>query len=144
LAPAVALDRLTSATRSARQDARSTRTVAASSLKGLDLGKLMPVAGRSETTGTTTTIPKVSLPVSLAGAQGAAPAAIRPAAVPVNRAEAREIMEKLKIDARRARLIVEFRKMYGRFRRPEDLGQVTGITDEMVRRWEGQDLLEFN
>jgi hypothetical protein len=62
----------------------------------------------------------------------------------INVATADQIMEKLKIDARRARLIVEFRTLYGPFRRPEDLNQVSGINDLMVRQWESAGLLDFN
>ena len=142
--PTVTLDRLTSATRSARRDAHSTLTMAASSVKGLDLDQPLTIPARSEAAGTTASIPTVSLPpVSFEAKVGGAPAG-RLGTVPVNRAEAHEIMEKLNIDARRARMMVEFRKMYGRFLRPEDLEQVTGITDEMVNRWEEQGLLEFD
>jgi DNA uptake protein ComE-like DNA-binding protein len=67
----------------------------------------------------------------------------RPEPINVNRAGSGQLMRKLKLDARRARYIVEFRRIYGRFRRPEDLAQVSGITDELVRRWEEQDILRF-
>jgi hypothetical protein len=64
--------------------------------------------------------------------------------VRVNGAGAGELGERLKLDGRRARNIVEFRELYGPFQRPEDLSQVSGITDDMVRHWEEQRLLIFN
>jgi competence ComEA-like helix-hairpin-helix protein len=64
--------------------------------------------------------------------------------VQVNSASIYELMESLGIDARRARLITQFRTSYGRFKDPEDLAQVSGITDDMIRRWEKQNLLIFD
>jgi DNA uptake protein ComE-like DNA-binding protein len=61
---------------------------------------------------------------------------VNPNAVDVNRANAAQLAKKLKIDARRARLIIEFRQAYGPFKSPEDLAQVFGITDEMLLAWE--------
>ena len=64
-------------------------------------------------------------------------------AASVNTATVEELMEKLKLDARRARLVVQFRILYGPFKTPEDLAQVSGITDDMVLQWEDEDLLSF-
>lgn len=63
--------------------------------------------------------------------------------VNVNRANPADLVRVLGIDARRARLIVEFRTQQGRIRSPEDLGQVNGITDDMIDKWEKQGLLRF-
>jgi hypothetical protein len=78
-----------------------------------------------------------------AAAAGARPAPAQPRRVRLNAAPAAELMEKLKIDARRARLIVEFRELFGPFRTPEDLGQVTGLNDLMIRQWESAGMLDF-
>jgi len=67
--------------------------------------------------------------------------ALAPQAVAVNRADAGELERKLNIDARRARFIIEFRRAYGPFKRPEDLTQVYGITDAMLALWEQGDRL---
>lgn len=64
-----------------------------------------------------------------------------PEPININRAPARALEEKLNIDARRARFIIEFREVYGSFRRPEDLAQVNGITDAMIRQWEERGLI---
>lgn len=77
----------------------------------------------------------------------------RPAIVPkktalgvvhVNAADTDELREKLKLDPIRARYIVEFRTLYGRFKGPADLNQVSGITDEMILKWEEKCQLDFN
>jgi hypothetical protein len=62
----------------------------------------------------------------------------------INHADADEIRQKLRIDARRARLIIEFRQTYGPFRYPDDVREVNGITDQMVQVWEEQDLLALD
>ena len=64
-------------------------------------------------------------------------------AVRINQASEAELAARLKLDARRARLIVEFRQLYGPFRNPADLAQVNGITDDMIRAWERANLLFF-
>jgi hypothetical protein len=61
----------------------------------------------------------------------------------VNYDDAATLMEKLGLDARRARLIVEFRTIFGPFRTPEDLSQVAGITEAMISAWENDGLLVF-
>jgi DNA uptake protein ComE-like DNA-binding protein len=66
-----------------------------------------------------------------------------PDGVWINSAPALELERKLRLDARRARMIVEYRTTYGPFTTPDDLSQVTGITDDMVRRWESSDLIFF-
>jgi competence ComEA-like helix-hairpin-helix protein len=66
---------------------------------------------------------------------------VRPDMVAINHAGADEMMHKLKIDARRARFIMEFRQAYGPFARLEDLAQVNGITDTMLRSWEERDVI---
>ncbi|HOE95014.1 MAG TPA: helix-hairpin-helix domain-containing protein [Candidatus Sumerlaeota bacterium] len=67
-----------------------------------------------------------------------------PAPVRVNVASQQELARNLRIDPRRARLIIQFRETYGPFRGPDDLEQVTGITDGMVRAWETAGLLRFD
>jgi competence protein ComEA len=59
-----------------------------------------------------------------------------PEPVHVNKADAETLARELKIDARRARFIIEFRQAYGSFKSPEDLAQVYGITDAMLQDWE--------
>lgn len=68
-----------------------------------------------------------------------------PAVVPValNTAAAAELAQGLGIDAERARLIIEFRNIYGPFRGPEDLKEVSGINDDLVLRWEAEGRLNF-
>ena len=67
-----------------------------------------------------------------------------PEGVWINRATPAELQHKLKLDARRARLLVEFRKTFGPFKTPEDLTQVSGITGDMVKIWESNELLFFD
>lgn len=62
----------------------------------------------------------------------------------INSADEAALMHGLKLDARRARLIIEFRDTYGPYRRPDDLAGVNGIGDDMVRRWEDAGLLRFD
>lgn len=62
----------------------------------------------------------------------------------VNEADESVLIEKLEIDARRARYIVEFRRLFGPFAKPEDLAQVVGITDSMALEWEKADLIKFD
>lgn len=64
--------------------------------------------------------------------------------VPVNSAGTDRLIEALLLDSRRARLLVEFRDVHGPFTRPEDLAQVNGITDDMIRVWEERHLLRFD
>jgi competence ComEA-like helix-hairpin-helix protein len=66
---------------------------------------------------------------------------IRPDAVLINKAELEEIVQKLKIDARRARFIMEFRQAHGSFEHLEDLTQVNGISDSMLKAWEDRELI---
>jgi competence ComEA-like helix-hairpin-helix protein len=66
---------------------------------------------------------------------------INPDAVLINNAEIEEIARKLKIDARRARFIIEFRQAYGSFKHLEDLTQVNGISDSMLKAWEERELI---
>ncbi len=76
-------------------------------------------------------------------ASGPAPAEKTVAAIDVNHAPAETLARGLGLDARRARLVVEFRELTGRFRGPADLAQVNGLTDDMIRRWEEEGLLRF-
>lgn len=64
--------------------------------------------------------------------------------VRINSATPDELRARLKLDPIRARYIVEFRTLYGRFKGPDDLSQVSGITGEMVLKWEEANLLDFN
>lgn len=115
---------------------------------GLDLKLLVEPEADVRTTETATTLSLVSLD-RVKGKSGKAAATPQPTPVPaatairVNRADAGELGRKLKLDARRARLVIEFRDLYGPFKGPDDLRQVSGITDEMVRRWEDQGILSF-
>lgn len=61
----------------------------------------------------------------------------------VNHDSARQLVEKLGLDARRARLMVEFREFHGPYERIEDLPQVVGITEAMVLLWEDENLLDL-
>jgi competence ComEA-like helix-hairpin-helix protein len=95
-------------------------------------------------------VPAASLPPAALGLRPAGRAAAsRTAAdggkrLAINHADADEIRQKLRIDARRARLIIEFRQTYGPFRYPDDVREVNGITDQMVQVWEEQDLLALD
>ncbi|MCH8334245.1 helix-hairpin-helix domain-containing protein [Candidatus Sumerlaeota bacterium] len=62
----------------------------------------------------------------------------------VNRAIARELMEVLNLDGRRARNIIQYRTIYGTFDGPEELAQVAGITDALIIQWEDNGLLDFH
>jgi DNA uptake protein ComE-like DNA-binding protein len=85
--------------------------------------------------------------LALAAAPRPAPAptpAMSVAAVRINRAGEEELREKLKLDGTRARLVVQFRTLYGAFKTPEDLSQVSGITEEMVKGWDEERILYFD
>jgi len=157
LNPSVTLDEQSSGTLTANPASQAgTRLPSGRAPKKPHLAKLPHAPLRPETpptmTVTQTTVPPVAAnetkPANAASTTSATSAA-KPApatalvGVRVNRAGAGELREKLKLDARRARNIVEFRELYGPFQRPEDLSQVSGITDDMVRGWEEQKLLIF-
>jgi DNA uptake protein ComE-like DNA-binding protein len=63
--------------------------------------------------------------------------------VDVNSAPAERLVQILGLDIIRARKIVEFRSLHGRYRGPADLAQVSGLTGDMIRRWESDGLLVF-
>jgi DNA uptake protein ComE-like DNA-binding protein len=63
--------------------------------------------------------------------------------VRINEANAAELQEKLKLDPRRARIVIEYREIFGPLRSPEDLTQIAGIADERVIEWEEQGLIDF-
>lgn len=84
-------------------------------------------------------------------ALAADPAASAPPAVPtagrpvrVNHADAQELRAALKLDPTRARYIIQFRTVHGRFKEPDDLAQVSGINEEMVKQWDERNLLIFD
>lgn len=62
----------------------------------------------------------------------------------INTAAAKAVAEKLGVDARRARMVVQYRTVHGLFSSPDDLAQVMGITDEQVLEWEEKGLLLFD
>lgn len=91
-------------------------------------------------------IPPVTLEApedeSHSAGESAAPLA-PPKPLAINTADADEIRARLKLDPRRARLIVAFRKVHGRFHSPEDLAQVAGLSDEQVLAWEDEGLIAY-
>lgn len=72
----------------------------------------------------------------------AVPTAGRP--VRVNHADPAELRAALKLDPIRARHIIQFRATHGPFKEPDDLAQVSGVSEEMVRQWDERDLLIFD
>lgn len=88
-----------------------------------------------------------------APAQPGAPKIKTPVAVPIerlitvvdiNRAGEAELMRVLKIDALRARMIVEFRTTQRPIRDAEDLAQVNGLTGDMILKWRKEGVLKFD
>jgi DNA uptake protein ComE-like DNA-binding protein len=63
--------------------------------------------------------------------------------VDINTADILEISEKLNLDRRRARIIVEYRRVHGEFKVPDDFAAVYGLTSEQVSFWDEQNLLRF-
>lgn len=88
------------------------------------------------------TIPTAPLPSEIL--KGLHHSALPMQMIHINEAEKDEVMELLKLDARRARILIEFRTVHGKFRTPEDLAQVSGIDDDDVLRWENQRILIFD
>lgn len=62
----------------------------------------------------------------------------------MNRAGEAELMRVLKIDALRARMIVEFRSTQRPIRDAEDLAQVNGLTGDMILKWQKEGVLKFD
>lgn len=73
----------------------------------------------------------------------ALPGLTAPGGVRINSADEQELRTRLKLDGIRARNIIEFRTHYGPFKHLDDLSQVSGITQEMVKKWDDQNLLFF-
>jgi DNA uptake protein ComE-like DNA-binding protein len=159
--PAIDLSLLdtTSTTQSART-AGASKTTSGSTLRPLSTVPTLPPLLNANATPqtplpqpTATIVPPASAP-GVKPAAGITPAptpAVTPAApkpltrkVHVNHAGEQELMAGLGIDARRARMIIEFRQIYGMFHSPDDLDQVTGLPDDMVRRWEEAGILAFD
>ena len=69
---------------------------------------------------------------------------VEPPSFDINTASATRLAEELGLDPRRARIVAQFRAIYGPFAHPEDLAQVSGITDSQVIRWEDDGLLNFD
>lgn len=85
----------------------------------------------------------VLLIVPLAGCQpsrtppGRVPESVRAGAVDINTATAAELSKLPQIGPRTAARIIEHRERYGRFRRPEHLLLVEGISDRRFRKLRG-------
>ncbi len=84
-----------------------------------------------------------AVPTAAAGAQATSGTLAGARTVDVNKAQVHELMTVLGLDARRARLIVEFRTLHGPFRAPQDLEQVNGLNGDMIRQWESDERIRF-
>ena len=146
--PAIDLAKLTPADLRPKTDGAPTSDSAWANLGLIDLTSLIKHAAPKTTPSLASFTPTVDLqdlpqdPTTEDPAPEQAPEADSLKAR-VNSAGPVELMEKLQLDARRARMIVQFRALYGEFSTPDDLGQVQGIHDELVVRWEEENLLSF-
>lgn len=84
---------------------------------------------------------KAAIPPAPAAAPVEMPA---PPPFRINHAPENELARVLDLDARRARILAEFRQVHGPFHIAEDVAQVMGITDQRVRDWEDKGLLNFD
>lgn len=88
-------------------------------------------------------VPKVAAGQTTGGTRATSGTLATARGVDVNKAQVHELMTVLGLDARRARLIVEFRTLHGEFRAPQDLEQVNGLNGDMIRQWESDELIRF-
>lgn len=146
--PAINLAKLTPADLQPKTDGVPTSNSARANLELIDLTTLIKDAVPKTTPSLASSSPTVDLHDLLDHSKNEVPASeqaprVAPLKVRVNSAGPMELIEKLRLDARRARLIVQFRRLYGGFRNPDDLAQVQGIHDELIVQWEEENLLSF-